>query len=109
MTVSFTGKVALVAGGTGGLGHAVSLAFLAAGAAAVVSYRSEEEFAALKKAAGAQTSSLEGHRVDVTDESAVGKLVDGILGSHGHLDVVVNTVGGYAGGIEAVGIRDQDV
>ncbi len=100
MTVSFTGKVALVAGGTGGLGHAVSLAFLAAGAAAVVSYRSEEEFAALKKAAGAQTSSLEGHRVDVTDESAVGKLVDGILGSHGHLDVVVNTVGGYAGGIK---------
>jgi NAD(P)-dependent dehydrogenase (short-subunit alcohol dehydrogenase family) len=100
MRENFEGKVVLVAGGTGGLGRAVSLAFLAEGAAVVVTYRSEEEFAALKKSAGAATALLEGFRVDVTDESAVGKLVDGILGSHGHLDAMVNTVGGYAGGIK---------
>ena len=28
------------------------------------------------------------------------ELVVGILGSHGHLDAMVNTVGGYAGGIK---------
>jgi NAD(P)-dependent dehydrogenase (short-subunit alcohol dehydrogenase family) len=98
MKVSFAGKVVLVAGGTGGLGRAVSLAFLAEGAQVAVTYRNEEEFAALKKAAGANATSLEGHRVDVTEESAVGKLVDGILEAHGHLDAMVNAVGGYAGG-----------
>jgi NAD(P)-dependent dehydrogenase (short-subunit alcohol dehydrogenase family) len=92
------GKVVLVAGGTGGLGRAVSLAFLAEGAAVVVTYRSEEEFAALGKAAGVAASALEGHRVDVTDEHAVSELVDRIVGSHGRLDALVNTVGGYAGG-----------
>jgi NAD(P)-dependent dehydrogenase (short-subunit alcohol dehydrogenase family) len=100
MSEQFKGKVVLVAGGTGGLGRAVSLAFLAEGAAVGVSYRSEEEFASLVKAAGANASSLEGHRVDVTDEGAVGELIDRILISHGHLDAMVNTVGGYAGGIK---------
>lgn len=98
MNVSFAGKVVLVAGGTGGLGRAVSLGFLAEGARVVVTYRSEEEFGALAKAAGANGSLLEGQRVDVTDERAVSELVERILGSHGHLDAMVNTVGGYAGG-----------
>jgi NAD(P)-dependent dehydrogenase (short-subunit alcohol dehydrogenase family) len=97
MRESFKGKVVLVAGGTGGLGHAASLAFLAEDATVVVTFRSAEEFAALQENAGAAAVSLEGHRVDVTDESAVGELVDGILGVHGHLDAMVNTVGGYAG------------
>jgi NAD(P)-dependent dehydrogenase (short-subunit alcohol dehydrogenase family) len=92
------GKVVLVAGGTGGLGRAVSLAFLAAGAAVVVTYRNEEEFAALGETAGAAASALEGHRVDVTDERAAGELVDRIVSSRGRLDALVNTVGGYAGG-----------
>ncbi len=98
MSVNFAGQVVLVAGGTGGLGRAVSLAFLAEGAAVVVTYRVEGEFEALGKAAGANGSSLEGQRVDVTDERAVGELVDRIVGAHGHLDVLVNAVGGYAGG-----------
>jgi NAD(P)-dependent dehydrogenase (short-subunit alcohol dehydrogenase family) len=100
MNANLGGKVVLVAGGTGGLGRAVSLAFLAAGAAVVVTYRSEEEFAGLEKMAGGAASSLKGRRVDVTDERSVGEFVDWIIGSHGHLDAMVNTVGGYAGGIK---------
>jgi NAD(P)-dependent dehydrogenase (short-subunit alcohol dehydrogenase family) len=38
--------------------------------------------------------------VDVTDERAVRELVEGILESHGRLEAMVNTVGGYAGGIK---------
>lgn len=100
MNVSFEGKIALVAGGTGGLGRAVSLAFLAEGARTVVTYRSEAELASLRDAAGSSAVSLEGHVVDVTDETAVRQLVDGIVERHGRLDVLVNTVGGYAGGIK---------
>lgn len=100
MSESFAGKVVLVAGGTGGLGRAVSLAFLEEGAKTVVTYRSDAEFAELQKDAGAAASMLAGHGVDVTDESAVSKLVEEILGAHGCLDAMVNTVGGYAGGIK---------
>lgn len=99
MHVSFEGKVVLVAGGTGGLGRAVSLAFLAERAEAVVTYRNEAEFAELQKAAGSAMCLLEGHRVDVTDEAAVGPLVNQVIGRYGRLDAMVNTVGGYAGGI----------
>lgn len=100
MDIGFAGKVALVAGGTGGLGRAVSLAFLAEGATVIAPYRHEEEFAALRDAAGPHAAALHGNSADITEESAVSQLVSGILSGHGHLDAVVNCVGGYAGGIK---------
>jgi NAD(P)-dependent dehydrogenase (short-subunit alcohol dehydrogenase family) len=100
MNVKFSEKSVLVAGGTGGLGHAVSLAFLEEGAKVAVTYRAQKEFDALKNAAGANTSSLQGHNVDVTDEAAVKQLVERILAAQQRLDVVVNTVGGYVGGVK---------
>ncbi len=99
MNIRFSGNVVLVAGGTGGLGRAVSLAFLQEGATVIVSYRQQKEFDALKTEAGANASCLAGHQVDVTDETAVRELFDQILSEHKYLDALVNTVGGYAGGI----------
>lgn len=92
--------VVLVAGGTGGLGRAVSLAFLNEGASVVVTYLSDQGFADLKTAAGGNASMLIGRKVDVTEEPAVQRLVEGILADHGRLDALVNTVGGYAGGMK---------
>src|ERR1700687_57385 len=104
MSVRFAGKLALVAGGTGGLGRAVRLAFLEEGAKVVVTYREQKEFDAVKSESGANGSliagdQIEGHRVDVTDETAVRQLMDRVLAEHGRLDALVNTVGGYAGGV----------
>jgi NAD(P)-dependent dehydrogenase (short-subunit alcohol dehydrogenase family) len=96
--MTFTGSVVLVAGGTGGLGRAVSLAFLREGAEVFVTWRDDHEFADLKNAAGANSSRLSGARVDVTDEDAVQRLIDGIVADKRRLDALVNTVGGYAGG-----------
>jgi NAD(P)-dependent dehydrogenase (short-subunit alcohol dehydrogenase family) len=98
--MTFTGKVALVAGGTGGLGRAVSLAFLREGAEVIVTYRNDQEFAALQSVAGENASRLVGHHVDVTDETAVQQLIAGIAAADKHLDVLVNTVGGYVGGMK---------
>src|SRR6266852_5027441 len=98
MNATFSGKVVLVAGGTGGLGRAVSLAFVDAGATVIATYRNQKEFDALKSAV-AGSSSLEGQSVDVTDETAVRQPIGGILSEHGRLDVLVNAVGGYAGGV----------
>lgn len=100
MSARFSGRVALVAGGTGGLGRAVSLAFQKEGAQVVVTYRKQEEFDLLRNAADAGGSRLEGHRTDVTDETAVSQLIDSILAQHRRLDVLVNTVGGYTGGVK---------
>ena len=100
MSAEFSTKVAFVAGGTGGLGRAVSLAFHGQGAQVVVSYRKPEEFDLLRTAAGADGSRLEGHRIDVTDEAAVSRLIETVLARHGRLDALVNTVGGYAGGVK---------
>ena len=99
------GKVVFVAGGTGGLGRAVSLAFVEQGARVVVTFRrpgdlDELKMAASRKLVEAEGASLEGYAVDVTDEVAVAKLIDGIVERHGRLDCLVNAVGGYAGGIK---------
>ncbi len=98
MTRRFEGKSVLVAGGTGGLGRAVTMAFLDELGKVTVTYRRQEEFLALKNSAGEHPSSLEGHEVDVTDESAVRQLIRSILSNCGQLDVLVNAVGAYAGG-----------
>lgn len=100
MSGRFTQRVVLVAGGTGALGKAVSLAFQSEGALVVVTYRNQQEFERLKGAANRDGSPIEGHRLDVTDEGAVKNLVNRLLARHGKLDVLVNTVGGYAGGVK---------
>lgn len=96
----FEGKVVLVAGGTGGLGRAVSLAFLEEGAQVVATYRKQEEFDALKYAAGANSTRLEAHHIDVTDAAAVRQLLEKIHVQPTRLEALVNTVGGYAGGVK---------
>ena len=98
MSARFSGKAVLITGGTGGLGRAVSMAFLEEGAIVVVTYRDQREFDALQRGARANPASLQGHQVDATNEAAVDQLVGEILANCGRLDVVVNTVGGYAGG-----------
>ena len=100
MDQRFSGKLALVSGGTGGLGRAVTLAFLAEGARVAVPYFDQKEFDDLKAAASSHATRLEGQSIDVTDEATVRVFVDGVLAKHGRLDVLVNTVGGYAGGLK---------
>lgn len=100
MNISFSGSVVIVAGGTGGLGAAVSLAFLQEGAKVIVTYRKQEEFRSLQESASHHSSSLEGRQIDVTDEAATTAFVNGVVERHGALHVLVNTVGGYAGGIK---------
>jgi NAD(P)-dependent dehydrogenase (short-subunit alcohol dehydrogenase family) len=102
MKISFEGKVVIVAGGTGGLGRSVSLAFLNEGATVAVTYRHEEEFVALKSDAGATASALSGQKIDVTDERQTAKFAEEAIVKLGRVDALVNTVGGYAGGIPLV-------
>ncbi|MGH9689469.1 MAG: SDR family NAD(P)-dependent oxidoreductase [Candidatus Acidiferrales bacterium] len=98
MSDRFAGQVILVAGGTGGLGSAVSTEFLGEGASVAITYKHDPEFKALRAEAGANASRLYGHAVDVTEDSAVRQLVTEIVAKQGRLDAVVNCIGGYAAG-----------
>ena len=98
--MSSEGKIVLVAGGTGGLGQAVSKAFLNDGADLIVTFRNEQELVDLKRFLGETSSRLIGRKIDVTDEAAVQGFMDQIASERGRLDVLVNTVGGYVGGIK---------
>jgi len=98
VSAEFEDRVVLVAGGTGGLGRAVSRAFLDAGATVVVTYHASAEFDELAKAAGTAGARLDGRHVDMTDEAEVRRLVDEIAMKYGRLDALVNAVGGYTGG-----------
>ena len=93
-----TARSALVTGGTGALGQSVVLRFLHDGAAVAVPWIVLEEWEALRSRAGDGGARLHGARVDMTDESALATFVTDVLARHQGLDVLVNTVGGFAGG-----------
>lgn len=99
MSKRFSGKVVLVAGGTGGLGRAVSRAFLTEGGLVVATYRDQNELDTLKSDAGSSASSLFGLKVDVTDEADVRPSIGKIIAEHGRIDILVNAVGAFAGGV----------
>jgi NAD(P)-dependent dehydrogenase (short-subunit alcohol dehydrogenase family) len=95
----FDDKVVLVAGGTGALGREVAMAFLEAGARVAVTYQRAAEFAAFRAAAERTgTQAPEGASLDVTDLAATESYVTQLATRHGRLDILVNAVGGYAGG-----------
>jgi NAD(P)-dependent dehydrogenase (short-subunit alcohol dehydrogenase family) len=95
--VRFNGKVALVVGGTGALGRAVTLALLREGAEVTVTFRNEKELATLKDEAGA-AAKLDPRRADITRPAEVDRLIDEIIAGSGRLDILINTAGGFEGG-----------
>src|SRR5215469_2488453 len=96
----FTGRVALVPGGLGGVGRAVTLAFLSAGAqVAVVERQSQSaESDSFREQLGDLAARFSMYSADVTDESAVESLVKGIVAEHQKIDILVNLVGGWMAG-----------
>ncbi len=92
-------KVAIVTGGTGGLGEAVVAALLAAGAAVVVPHRRAADLGELRARLGLPESApLGGMVLDLTDEAAVQRAYAEAAAQHGGLDILVNIAGGYGGG-----------
>jgi NAD(P)-dependent dehydrogenase (short-subunit alcohol dehydrogenase family) len=94
----FQNKVALIAGGTGALGRAVSTAFAREGARVIVTYRRQPEFDAFISPSKSNAGSATGVMVDATDAAGVARTVEAILANDGTLDILVNTIGGYHGG-----------
>jgi NAD(P)-dependent dehydrogenase (short-subunit alcohol dehydrogenase family) len=89
-----TGRVALVTGGSKGLGKAMARGFAQAGADVVVSSRHEEELVAAAVEIRAGTSVRVTHVVaDMTHREHVRRLADAALAAMGRVDILVNNAG----------------
>jgi len=88
------GRVALVTGGSRGIGRGIALELARGGAEVVITYRSGEQMAQetvkLLEEEGGAASAV---RCDVADLSAVESLVKALIEQSGRLDVVVNNAG----------------
>ena len=95
MTVSFSleGKIALVTGGSQGIGESIAKALAAAGAHVVVAARGEEKAAAVAGAIVAAGGKAEALRLDVGDPASVSAAFKAVTLKHGKLDILVNNAG----------------
>ncbi len=94
MQISLKDKVALVTGGSRGIGRAITLALAAAGAAVVVNYKGNQaaadEVVAAVEALGGQALAIQ---ADVATPEDVERLFKTTLDRFGRLDILVNNAG----------------
>ena len=85
------GRVALVTGASRNIGRAIALALADAGAAVVVNAKSsQDEAREVVKAIESKGRKAIASLADVTDEAAVGAMVEAALERFGRLDILVN-------------------
>jgi 3-oxoacyl-[acyl-carrier protein] reductase len=91
---SLDGKVALVTGGSRGIGRAICLGLAAEGAKVVVNYQAAaaaaDEVVAAITAAGGEAVAVQ---ADVSDAAAAASLIKTTTDTYGGLDILVNNAG----------------
>jgi NAD(P)-dependent dehydrogenase (short-subunit alcohol dehydrogenase family) len=98
-TTTLNGRIAVVTGGTGALGQAVTMRLLADGASVAVPYAVEEERARLtQRVAAADRRRLILQAADVIDLKAMTAFAESVVAARGKIDILVAGVGGFAGG-----------
>ncbi len=92
-----SGRVALVTGGSKGLGKAMARGFAEAGANVMIASRSEEELRAASMVIGAGLNTrVEWMAADMADRKQTQALADAAMSRFGRVDVLVNNAGSNA-------------
>ncbi len=87
------GKVALVTGGSRGLGRAIARALAAEGCKVVVTGRDESALAETSAAIGSERGSVFARHCDVRNPESVATLTKAIRKQFGQIDILVNNAG----------------
>jgi 3-oxoacyl-[acyl-carrier protein] reductase len=94
--LALASQVALVTGGSRGIGRAVTVALAAQGCRVVFCYRSDQAAAEdVCQTATAAGGSVAAWRADVSDRAAVDQMVAGVLADYGRIDILVNNAGAF--------------
>ena len=109
-TMRFQDKVAVITGGTGALGSAITRAFLDEGARVAVPIHERRTSTAQEGTSGESPDRLLSVPADLLSVSDVKAFVQKVLGQWNCVDFLIHTVGGYAGGkrIEEVSTEEWD-
>jgi 3-oxoacyl-[acyl-carrier protein] reductase len=103
MDLGLSGRVALVTGGSKGIGRAVAAGLVAEGARVAIASRSQERISEAASAIGAT-----GYVFDSDDLDAVPGLLDRVTADLGPVDVYIANTGGPPGGNDPLGFtREQ--
>ena len=106
MTKRLDNRVALITGGTSGIGAETARLFIQEGAKVVISGRSEEKGQMLSEELGKNSQYL---LSDVTKEEDIENSIKETVNQFGKLDILFNNAGGPVGaGIEKVTQKDID-
>ena len=94
MDLGLTGKIAVVTGGTSGVGREIALSLAAEGANVAVNYRSSGKDAEiLVDEIVAKGGKAKAYKADVADFAAVKAMVDDIVKNFGGLNILINNAG----------------
>jgi 3-oxoacyl-[acyl-carrier protein] reductase len=109
--LKLSGKVAIVTGGSRGLGKAMVLRLAQEGAAVAIIYASDETSAKQTKqeaeALGGGSGSVQIYRCDVADPDQTAQTVKAITTNLGPVDILVNNAGIIRDGL-AASIKEED-
>jgi NAD(P)-dependent dehydrogenase (short-subunit alcohol dehydrogenase family) len=94
ITVDLSGRVALVTGGTRGIGAGIADRLVEAGATVVVCGRHDPAENDAEAGAGSALAAHQFVTCDVREPDQVAAMVDAIVADHGRLDIAVNNAGG---------------
>jgi NADP-dependent 3-hydroxy acid dehydrogenase YdfG len=89
---NLTGKIALITGGSSGIGLATARAFIEAGAAVAITGRDAAKLHSAAEQLGA-AERVFAHPCDITDKVQVRALADATLRRFGRIDILVNNAG----------------
>ena len=90
---SLQGQVALVLGGSSGIGRQIALGLHEAGAVVVPAGKTEAKVAEVEAALARQGAAAKGHCADLTDPAALSQVIARVIGEHGRIDLLVNSQG----------------